>query len=509
MDEYLSFYGFSENPFKVTPDPRFFFLSESHREALASIIYGINGRKGFILISGEEGIGKTSLIQYLSSNLGEKVPAVIIDQPDLPIELLLTQVFLKLGLAPEGQIKSSLIHQLNRHLIQRLARDENLAILIDQAHKLSKEVIEELRLLSNLETSSSKLLQIVLVGRPEIEDKLNSKDLRQFKQRIVIRTKMNPLTEEESRQYIDHHLRLVGRESSEVYTPKAISLICRYAKGIPQAINTICDETLRIGHHLSKKKIDTGVVRKTHKSFFRKIFYSMLVLVCLGVIIFLGRDYVKGPGEKQVSNPAIQHPTASTKGTALKPEIRTDFPSNKVDLTPALKDKSPLGQSIQPVLAPPASPPQPKSEGGVKTIIKAEKGDTLSSLSKKYYNLANGTLVDQIWISNPEIINPHVIKVGQQIVIPEMTEASLIIRSSDGTYKIFLGTFKDAEHVSRYKDEPALKGKVIEVVPRKISNEETWRRVAAGKFDNQEECLKTIRILKKKGLLPALEVPAR
>ena len=223
MDEYLSFYGFSENPFKVTPDPRFFFLSESHREALASIIYGINGRKGFILISGEGGIGKTSLIQYLSSNLGEKVPAVIIDQPDLPIELLLTQVFLKLGLPPEGQIKSSLIHQLNRHLIQRLARDENLAILIDQAHKLSKEVIEELRLLSNLETSSSKLLQIVLVGRPEIEDKLNSKDLRQFKQRIVIRTKMNPLTEEESRQYIDHHLRLVGRESSEVYTPKAIS----------------------------------------------------------------------------------------------------------------------------------------------------------------------------------------------------------------------------------------------------------------------------------------------
>lgn len=282
MDEYLSFYGFSENPFKVTPDPRFFFLSESHREALASIIYGINGRKGFILISGEGGIGKTSLIQYLSSSLGEKVPAVIIDQPDLPIEQLLTQIFLKLGLAPESQIKSSLIHQLNRYLIQRLARDENLAILIDEAHKLSKDAIEALRLLSNLETSSSKLLQIVLVGRPEIEAKLNSRDLRQFKQRIVIKNKMSPLTEEESKQYIDHHLKLVELRSSEIFTPKAISLICRYAKGIPGAINTTCDETFRIGQSLSQKMIDTAIVRKTHKSFFRKVLYSMLALDAWG-----------------------------------------------------------------------------------------------------------------------------------------------------------------------------------------------------------------------------------
>ena len=262
MNEYTRFYSFSEYPFKVNPDARFFFLSESNREALAGIIYGIRERKGFILVSGEAGSGKTSLIQYLSKNLEGQMPVVVIDRPNIPIKQVLTKILLQLGVAPNSQEKTSLINQLNKYLIEKTILDENLAIFIDEAHTLNQETIEELRLLSNFETTRSKLYQIVLVGRPEIERKLNSKDLRPFRQRIVIRSKITRLTEEESKQYIDHHLELVGSRSSAVFTPGAISLICRQAKGIPRSINSICDRAFSIGYQRSRKRIDSPIVRE-------------------------------------------------------------------------------------------------------------------------------------------------------------------------------------------------------------------------------------------------------
>jgi general secretion pathway protein A len=260
---YNEFYGFSEQPFDITPDPKFLFLTESHREALASMNYGIKERKGFISISGEVGTGKTTLIHQLLDSLERGVKVVFISQTKVTFEQLLREIILELKLRLVGeQNKLSLTRKFNQYLIKRLALDNNLAIIIDEAQHLSIEALEELRMLSNLETATAKLLQIILVGQPELEDKLNSRELRQLKQRIVIRRRILPLREEDSRRYIEHRLKIVGSSTSQVFTPDALSMICHYSKGIPRTINILCDNAFLIGHGHGKKKVNPLIIQE-------------------------------------------------------------------------------------------------------------------------------------------------------------------------------------------------------------------------------------------------------
>jgi general secretion pathway protein A len=263
---YTQFYGFSEKTFNVTPDPKFLYQTPSHREALASMIYGIKERKGFISITGEVGTGKTTLIYTLLNHLlNEKVKAVFIFQTHMTFQQLLKNLLLELELPIIEEDKTTLLRQINEYLIQRLSHGENLAIIIDEAQNLPMEVIEELRMLSNLETPKMKLLQIILVGQPELEVKLNSEELRQLRQRIGIRRQIRSLTQEECKAYIDYRLNLVGNSSSNIFTSEAVSLICDYGKGIPRIINTICDNALLIGYGLAQKKIDVNIIHEVIK----------------------------------------------------------------------------------------------------------------------------------------------------------------------------------------------------------------------------------------------------
>ena len=561
---YTKFYGFSEKPFNITPDPKFLFLTESHQEALSSLIYGIQERKGFISISGEVGTGKTTLIHHLLDNLDRKVKAVFLYQTHVTLDQLLKEVLLELELPVGDGDKSSLIRQLNDYLIQRLAWDENLAILIDEAQNLTKEVMEGLRMLSNLETSRSKLLQIVFVGQPELEAKLNSEDLRQLKQRIGIRRQIKPLTGEESRQYVAHRLKLVGSETPRVFTPEAVSLICQYARGIPRTINILCDNALLIGYGLSTKKIDAQIIHEVIRDldgsvhgtqstvqqqivhspqstvhsknnglsnvdsgpsildstlsavdrgpwtsstvergrspFYNKVSITILALLCVALVILLGPKYLNDILHNPAEKPAIGKAVIARSTGEPSPAIRTGLASNSAP-APALEPEQAASKPTRPVSASLVPPASPKSEGRFTRIIAVEKGDNLYSLSQKYYNLANRTLLDHILESNREITNVHLIKFDQKIKIPEITEDSLIAQSSDGTWKVHLGTFLKRESARPYREEPTLKGKEIEVIPRQVSPQETWYRVVAGKFNNRDECLKVIDILKEKGLL--------
>lgn len=259
---YNKFYAFSEKPFEVTPDPRFLFLTPSHREALDSMVDGIRNRRGFISVTGEVGTGKTTLIRFLLGKLDvdEKVKTVLIFHTTITFKELLKNFLLELDLEVVKASKGALLHQLNEYLIQMVDRDETLIVIIDEAQDLPNEVMGELGMLPKL-----KAFQIILVGQPEFEDKLNSQGLRQFRQRIGIKRQIRALTGDESMDYIDHRLRLVGSSSSQTFTPKAISMICSHARGIPRIINILCDNAFLTGYSLSQKRIDVDIIREVIK----------------------------------------------------------------------------------------------------------------------------------------------------------------------------------------------------------------------------------------------------
>jgi len=259
---YTDYYGFTENPFNITPDPRFLYLTEAHLEALASLLYVVKERKGFICITGEVGTGKTTLIYHTIDRLPDGVQTAFVYNTSTTFDQLLKSILLELRVPVGSEETYLLVHRLNAYLIERLTRGETAVVFIDEAQNLPTEALESLRLLSNLETRSAKLLQIVLVGQPELDAKLDSTELRQLRQRIVLRQRIRPLTEDESRAYIDHRLRIVGATSAKVFTPEAVALLCSRAGGIPRLINVICDTALIIGYGAHQRKIGEDIIRE-------------------------------------------------------------------------------------------------------------------------------------------------------------------------------------------------------------------------------------------------------
>ena len=258
---YTNHYNLNEKPFNLTPDPNFLYLTHGHREALASMTYGVKERKGIISITGEVGTGKTTLIYTLLNSLDKNVNTVYIYHTNITFEQILNKILIELNIVSFQTDKTSLLQCFNDYLIEKLAKDQITAIIIDEAQNLEADVLEELRMLTNLETGKSKLLQLILVGQPELENKLNSDNLRQLKQRISIRGRIVPLTFHQSEEYIKHRLNLAGCKSN-IFNKKAISRICEHSKGIPRNINIICDNALLLGYAKSNKKINIDIINE-------------------------------------------------------------------------------------------------------------------------------------------------------------------------------------------------------------------------------------------------------
>lgn len=258
---YTKFYALREKPFNLTPDPRFLYLSESHKEALAHLKYGVQERKGFIALTGEVGTGKTTLLHALINGLDGNVKTIFMTNSNLSIPGFYHFVSSELGL-PYTKGKSNFLVNFKGFLQSALSRDEIFLLIIDEAQNLSFELLEEVRLLSNLETPSAKLLQIFLVGQQELNDKLNMVNLRQLKQRISIKYHIRPLGLEDTKKYIQHRLYLAGSRNRELFPEKAIKRIYTYSKGLPRLINIICDHALLTGYVREERKIGDSVIKE-------------------------------------------------------------------------------------------------------------------------------------------------------------------------------------------------------------------------------------------------------
>ncbi|MDX2445878.1 MAG: AAA family ATPase [Desulfobacterales bacterium] len=258
---YSNYFGFKERPFKLLPDPTYLFLSKSHEEALAHLKYALGHGDGFVEITGEVGTGKTTLCRVFLDRLQDDTEAAYIFNPRLDEVQLLKTINDELGIASSANNTKDLIDDLNVFLIQMKASDKNVILIIDEAQNLSVDVLEQLRLLSNLETTQSKLLQIILVGQPELGDMLDSHELRQLGQRITLSCYLAPLTFKETSAYIEHRLQIALTKPGKLFSKNALKDIYRYAGGIPRLINIICDRSLLIAYSRNRKKVSGNIVR--------------------------------------------------------------------------------------------------------------------------------------------------------------------------------------------------------------------------------------------------------
>jgi general secretion pathway protein A len=269
---YKRFFGLKENPFNVNPDPRYLFLTRHAEEAFACLTYGVGNRKGFTLLTGEVGTGKTTLLNKLLDHLHrQRVSTAFVFNPRLSVSQFLDFMMADFGIPHDGlsprTAKSQILLRLNHWLLERFRAGETAVLIIDEAQNLTPQVLEEIRLLTNLETSTEKLLQIILCGQPELEQKLNQAGLRQLRQRITLRCRTHALTQEETVGYVAERLRIAGADDSAIFSPEALEQVHFYSRGIPRIINLLCEHALISGYVDQNKVIPRETIEDVAREF--------------------------------------------------------------------------------------------------------------------------------------------------------------------------------------------------------------------------------------------------
>ena len=466
---YCNFYGFSEKPFEVTPDPKFLYSSPVHREVLASLIYGIRARKGFIAVVGEAGTGKTTLLRAVLDRPEEEVKVAFVFNTDVTFDEMLQMVLMDLRLAGEKErlTKAEAIHRLNKLAIRQFSRGGNLVIIVDEAQDLDRRCMENLRLLSNLETSKNKLIQIILSGQPELEEKLKQHDLRQLSQRINLRRYVLPLDEKETYGYIQHRLKIAQYKGAALFSREAKKLIWQYSGGIPRKVNTVCDNALLTGYALKDRKIKEDKVRGviddlTRDRFIetpgarldmsegqgeglraespRHHFAILLVLVaCLALIAGAGlgmwglhwkemksfslRSTFRAMiPDIQKSASSVSIPPPHSQGDAREEALPVvqigNMPRERIQPSP-----SSLPDPVREETGPPLIP-KPKRMDAKKVIpvMLTKKGDSLSRIIKRNYGTYNKVIERKVLAANPDIKSPDQIYTHQAIRLPDLPQ---------------------------------------------------------------------------------------
>jgi general secretion pathway protein A len=323
---YLNFYRLDREPFHITPDPDFLFPSPSHNEALASIIYGVEQRKGFVELTGEVGTGKTTILRaYLRREQATNILPIYLFHPDLSFRDLVVKLLRELEAETPEDSTSELLEKLQRQLIEEYRENRSPVLIIDEAQNMPIETMEQLRMLTNLETSKDKLLQVVLVGQPELQEILDQHSLRQLKQRISVRSVIQPLTDTEAAAYIRSRIERAGGDAKYVFSKDAIREIVNAAHGIPRTINTICDNALIAGFGMQQRPVTGKTVREVARDLQLKVKPASrrgsLIAAAAAVLIALAGGFYWFVNSSSAANPDAMRaesnePNAAARGPA-------------------------------------------------------------------------------------------------------------------------------------------------------------------------------------------------
>jgi len=418
---YEAFYQLDKAPFQVTPDPAFLYLSPTHKEALASIVYGVEERKGFVVVLGEVGLGKTTLLRAYLDRLDKKrVTVAYVFNPNIPFKALLDTVLRGLGIRDGLYEVPAMVDQLHQIAIEEYRQGRNLVLIVDEAQNMPVETLESLRVLSNLETSTDKLFQIVLVGQPEFAEKLELRELRQLKQRIAVRCTLSPFSDEESLAYIEHRLNRAGASSPSVFTRGALRRIVRYARGIPRMLNILCDNALVTGLGYRKKPVTAAIVREVIRDLEGKgrvgarrrwAWVSVTALFVIGVVLLVspGREVLLSHESEAISAPIPVPP----------PEKLAPEPSQGLLRLVPSADEGGRAEAIPPVRD--AGAPQTSDPLPVDTRI-VKQGNTLFSMARDVYGFVDARVIQRIVESNPEIADVNKVLVGTEIRFPDVSD---------------------------------------------------------------------------------------
>ncbi len=257
---YCEFFGFSEKPFTITPNPHFVFLSTVHREAFARLLYGVDNHAGFIALTGEVGTGKTTMLRTLLAQLDpEKYRSALIFNPCMSAEQLLAAICREFGVDPGEKNRFSYLDALNSFLIEQNSAGRTVILVIDEAQNLDADVLEQVRMISNLETERDKLIQIILAGQPELNDILRQYDLRQLNQRITVRCRLTPMKLDDTVSYINHRLKISGSRIPDIFSASAVKRIYRFSQGIPRLINVACEQALVMAWTMETRSVSPAI----------------------------------------------------------------------------------------------------------------------------------------------------------------------------------------------------------------------------------------------------------
>ncbi len=415
---YASFYNLKKEAFHITPDPEFLFLSPSHKEALASIIYGVQHRKGFVSITGEVGVGKTTIVRsYLEQVDRRKLKIIYIFNSNVSFIGLLKTICQELDNTPCSDSDFELVNQLHEILIEDYKKGFNVVLIIDEAQNMPVKTLENLRMLSNLETSTDKLIQIVFSGQPEFERMLGREELRQLRQRVAVKATILPLTKEESLAYIHHRLSKVSVGNNTIFTGGALKKIVMQAQGVPRVINILCENSFITALGYQKKQINTQIVSEVIADFSggkkKRGIWPSLVLISI-VLVLISLLLVFHYKNTVVIDPPVKRQSAAL--SVKKDVAAINMSDDSVKQTPAAAGNDVSGRQ--------AKKAENVTKEGFPVEVTVKKGDTLSSLAWTIYGFSSRELIMLIKNRNNSIYNPDLISVGQKIVFPAREKRS-------------------------------------------------------------------------------------